>query len=119
MTTAGPAPLTVALEGRCPRCGARGLFAGMVKFAPACPACGLDYSAFNVGDGAVPFLVFIVGAIVVVGAVWLQLGAHPPFWVHLAIWPLLTLGLTIALTRVARGLLLALEYRHKAGEGRA
>ncbi len=113
-----PSPLASGVRGLCPRCGGRGLFAGIVKFAPSCRACGLEYGSFNVGDGAVPFLVFIVGAVVVIGAVWLQLTQHPAFWVHILIWPALTLALTLALTRIAKGLLLALEYRHQAGEHR-
>lgn len=116
MIAAPPAPLKAAVRGLCPRCGARTLFAGVIAFASACAACGLDYSAFDVGDGAVPFLVFIVGAVVVIGAVWLQLAQHPPFWVHLLIWPALTLALTLGLTRVGKGLLLALEYRARAGK---
>ncbi len=119
MTSPRPAPLVVGALGRCPRCGAPGLFAGLVRFAPGCRACSLDFSVFNVGDGAVPFLVFVVGAVAVIGAVWLQLGAHPPFWVHLILWPPVVVALTIVLTRIAKGVLLALEYRHQAGEGRA
>lgn len=112
------APLAVGVRGLCPRCGARGLFAGPVGFAPTCRACGLDYAGFDVGDGAVPFLVFLVGAVVVIGAVWLQLTQHPAFWVHILIWPPLVVALTIALLRVAKGMLVAFEYRNRVREGK-
>ncbi len=108
-----------AILGQCPRCGAPGLFKGIASFRNACPACGLDYSAFDVGDAAAPFLIFLVGAVVVVGAIWLELSRSPPWWVHVVIWVPLTLGLTLALLRVAKGVLLALEYKNDARLGRS
>lgn len=112
-------PLGLGARGRCPRCGEGKLFKGIVAFAPACPKCELDLTAFNVGDGAAPFLILIEGAIVVVGAVTLEFTAHPPWWVHALIWPPLMLAITLGLLRVAKGMLLATEYRHKAAEHRA
>lgn len=106
------------LGDRCPRCGAASLFDGPVGFAPACRGCGLDFAQFNVGDGPAAFLTLIVGAVVVIGAVALQLAAEPPFWVHVLIWPLLTLALVLGGLRLAKSALLAAEYRHKAAEGR-
>jgi len=115
---AGVTPLTAALRGLCPRCGARTLFAGLATFAPRCRACGLDFEAFNVGDGPAAFLIFIVGGLVVGLAIAVELGLSPPWWVHVLLWLPLTAILTIGLLRLAKGLLLALEYRNKAGEGR-
>lgn len=94
------------------------MFGGLLAFAPACRTCGLDLSGFNVGDGAASFLILIVGAVVTVLAVWLELAQSPPWYVHALLWLPLTLGLTIALSRFAKALLLALEYRHGAREGR-
>jgi uncharacterized protein (DUF983 family) len=113
-----PGTAEAALRGLCPRCGAPGLFRGAVSFAPACPKCGLDYTAFNVGDGPAAFLIFIVGGIVMLGAILLELNAHPPLWVHILIWLPLTTLLTVGLLRLAKGALLNLEYRNKAREGR-
>lgn len=113
-----PIPALVALKGLCPRCGNRTLFSGMVAFAPKCRACGLDFSTFNVGDGAVPFLIFIVGGLTVGLAITVELKFEPPFWVHALLWiPFATVA-TIGLMRLAKGLLLALEYKHRAQEGR-
>ncbi len=113
-----PAPVTAALKGLCPRCGAKSLFAGVIKFADRCPACGLDFTAFNVGDGAVAFLTLIIGAIVAGGAIAVELIFSPPFWVHILLWPPITLALILGSLRGAKGLLLALEYRNAAREGR-
>jgi len=115
---AEPTPLQSGLRGRCPRCGAPGLFAGLISFAAACPRCGLDYRAFNVGDGPAPFLIFGIGTVAVIGAIWLDFSAHPPWWVHALLWPAFTIGLTLAGLRVGKGMLINLEYRNKAAEAR-
>ena len=112
-----PTPLRSGLLGLCPRCGAKTLFKGLAAFAPRCRACGLDYGAFNVGDGPAAFLVLIVGALVTGLAIAVELGASPPFWVHILLWVPLTALLVIGSLRVAKGVLLALEYAHRAREG--
>ena len=103
--------IRAALTGACPKCGANTLFKGWIDFAPKCRACGLDFTQFNVGDGPAAFLTLIVGAIVVVGAVSLQLSAEPPFWVHILIWPVLALALVVGGLRVGKAALLHSEYR--------
>lgn len=117
MSRAEPSPLAVAIGGRCPRCAERSLFDGWVSFAAKCRACGLDFAGFNVGDGPAAFLILIVGAIVVLGAVTLELAAEPPIWAHLVWIPVAAL-LTIGGLRVGKAWLLAQEYRHRAREGR-
>ena len=89
----------------------------MVAFAPRCSACQLDFTAFNVGDGAAAFLILIVGAILTIGAIWLELAHSPPYWVHL-IWVPVGTVLTIAGLRVAKALLIYQEYRNAAREGK-
>ncbi len=115
---AGPPPVASAVKGLCPRCGAATLFAGPVRFADRCRACGLDYSGFNVGDGPAAFLTLIVGALVVAIAVTLQLTLEPPLWLQMMIWVPVTALLVVGALRVAKGVLIALEYRNAAREGR-
>ncbi|MEI6487252.1 MAG: DUF983 domain-containing protein [Sphingomonadales bacterium] len=92
--------------------------AGLLKLAPRCTACGLEYERFNVGDGAAPFLIFIVATIVIIASQVTEFRLHPPWWVHVLLWLPLTLALSLGLMRVAKGLFVALEFRHNAGEGR-
>jgi uncharacterized protein (DUF983 family) len=113
-----PRPIESALRGLCPRCGSPALFDGIVRFAPKCRACGLDFAAFNVGDGPAAFLIFIVGGIVTALAIMVELSFSPPWWLHALLWLPLTAALTLGLLRLGKGLLLALEYRHRAREGR-
>jgi uncharacterized protein (DUF983 family) len=119
MTELHSPPLArVALRGLCPNCGAGRLFEGWIAFAPQCEACGLDFSSFNVGDGAAAFLIFIVGGIVFAGIIIVSLAFNPPWWVHVLLWLPLTLILTLALLRVSKALLLASEYKNAAREGK-
>jgi len=106
-----------ALGGLCPQCGARGLFSGVITFAPVCKRCGLDFSSFNVGDGAAAFLIFIVAAIDFAGIILVELNFSPPWWVHILLWLPITFGLTLGLLRLSKAALLALEYRNEAREG--
>ena len=114
-----PTPLVrAALQARCPKCETGPLFAGWVRFAPRCRACGLDIAAFNVGDGPAAFLILIVGGLMTALALMLQLKAHPPFWVHILLWVPLTTVLVVFCLRVSKAALLILEYRNRAGEGK-
>ena len=113
-----PGIAKAALFGLCPECGAKTMFAGTARFAERCSNCGLDYSSFNVGDGPAALLTMVIGALVIVLALMVDTVFRPPFWVHLVIWVPFTVAVTIASLRVAKGALLALEHRNRAGEGR-
>ncbi|WP_404710649.1 DUF983 domain-containing protein [Sphingomonas sp. MMS24-J13] len=117
-TSIEPSPIQAGLTGCCPRCGARTLFASWIKFAGRCRACGLDFSQFNVGDGPAAFLTLFIGAIIAGSAIAVELIFSPPFWVHILLWPPITLGLILLALRAGKGVLLALEYRNAAREGR-
>jgi len=116
-TGAAPSLAAATFQGLCPRCGARTLFAGLARFAPACRSCGLDFASFNVGDGPAAFLILIVGAIVAVGAILLDQSLSPPWWVHL-VWLPVGLGLTIIGLRIGKAALIYQEHKHRAQEGR-
>ena len=89
----------------------------MLKFASNCRSCGLDFAAFNVGDGPAAFLILIVGAILTASAISVELAYSPPYWVHL-IWIPIGAALTVAGLRFGKAFLLGQEYRHRAREGR-
>ncbi|MFA7596885.1 MAG: DUF983 domain-containing protein [Novosphingobium sp.] len=105
-----------ALFGLCPRCGAKSLFGGVVRFAARCDGCGLDYSRFNVGDGPAAFLTLLIGGLVTVLAIWLQLAVSPPFWVHILLWLPLTAAAVLIGLRASKAALLYAEFSRKAGE---
>ena len=118
-STDSPVSLTrVALLARCPRCGEGPLFDGFLTPAPACTACGLDYRFVDPGDGPAVFVILIVGFVVVASAMVTEVKLSPPYWVHAALWGPLTVALALGLLRPAKALMIALQYRHRAREGR-
>lgn len=80
--------------------------------------CGLDLSNQDTGDGPAVFIILIVGAIVVAGALVVELVYTPPYWVHAVLWVPLMLGLSLLLLRPCKAVLFALQYHYKAEEGR-
>ena len=113
-----PSTAHAALLGRCPRCGQGKLFDGYLTVAARCAHCGLDYAMFDAGDGPAVFVILIVGAIVCAGALYVEFTFSPPYWVHAVLWIPTICILTFALLRSAKSLLLVLQYKHRAGEGR-
>lgn len=113
-----PSAFAAGLMGRCPRCGRGPLFKGFIDIAPTCTSCGLDYSFVDAGDGPAVFVILIVGFIVVGIALVVSLNAALPYWLMLTIFLPLTLVLCLGLLRPLKGVLIALQYKHKAREGR-
>jgi uncharacterized protein (DUF983 family) len=118
LSASGPGTLRAAIFGLCPRCGKGKLFDGYLAIAKRCSACGLDYAMFDAGDGPAVFVILIVGAIVAGGALLVEVNFQPPYWVHAAIWLPTTIILAFVLLRLAKSLLLVLQYKHQAREGR-
>ena len=114
----GAAPVAAALKGLCPRCGAATLYRGPLAFAERCRACGLDFAAFNVGDGPAAILTLVLGAIIVGAAVGVQLRFGPPVWLQLIVWLPITIAAVMGSLRVAKAALIGAEYRTAAREGR-
>ncbi|MCT2558527.1 DUF983 domain-containing protein [Tsuneonella sp. YG55] len=113
-----PGIARAALFGLCPRCGAKTLFAGTVRFADRCRVCALDFTRFDVGDGPAAFLILIIGGLVATLAIGLQLAADPPYWLQALVWVPVTTLLVLGGLRLAKAGLLASEFRNRAGEGR-
>jgi uncharacterized protein (DUF983 family) len=110
--------LSTGLACRCPRCGRGRLFQGFLKVVPACSSCGLDLSSADSADGPAVFIIFIVGGLVVPLALITQALFDPPFWLQMAIWGTMIVAASLALLRPAKAIMIALQYKHRAGEGR-
>jgi uncharacterized protein (DUF983 family) len=114
----GALPIGRGLRGRCPRCGEGRLFKGFLTLRPACEHCGLDFDFADAGDGPAVFVILIGGALVVFAALLTEVVYQPPYWVHAALWLPLILIVTLTPLRPIKGLLIALQYHHRAAEGR-
>jgi uncharacterized protein (DUF983 family) len=111
-------PVKAGLSGRCPRCGEGRLFHGFLSVGDRCNNCGLDYSFADAGDGPAVFVILIIGFVVVGLALWMEVSLNPPLWLHFLLWIPLTLVLSLVALRLIKGLLIVLQYRNKAAEGR-
>ena len=110
-----PSPFAAGLKGRCPRCGRGALFRSGLSLRDKCERCGLGYAFADSGDGPAVFAIFILGFLVLGGALLVEFRLHPPIWVHVVLWGLLTPLLAFLLLRVLKATLIALQYKHQAG----
>jgi uncharacterized protein (DUF983 family) len=113
-----PSPIAAGLLGRCPRCGEGRLFQGFLALRPRCEHCGLDFSFADSADWPAFFVMFLSGFIVAGSALAVEIIYAPPYWVHALLWGPLILITTLLPLRPVKGLLIALQYHHKAAEGR-
>jgi uncharacterized protein (DUF983 family) len=110
--------IRAGLSCRCPRCGKGKLYTGFLTLRPRCDVCGLNYSFADAGDGPAVFIMFFAGFIVVGAALVTEALYQPPYWVHAALWIPLIFILTLGPLRPAKGLMIALQFYHKAEEHR-
>ena len=106
------------LMGRCPACHKGKLYSGYLTLAPKCNVCGLDYDFADSGDGPAVFVILITGFIIVGAALLVEVFYQPPYWLHAILWGTLGLALPLLLLRSFKGVLIALQFRHKAEEGK-
>lgn len=112
----GVNPVLAGLACRCPNCGKGPLFSGFLKVSERCEACGFDLKAADSGDGPAVFIILIVGTLMGFGALITEVAVHPPVWVHMVIWLPLTAILCVGLLRPFKGVMLALQFHHRASE---
>lgn len=110
----------VALMACCPRCGKGPLFTTALSLAPrdACTACGQSFRFIDSGDGPAVFAIFLLGFLVLGGALIAEFKFGIPIWAHVVLWGLLTPLIALVMLRGLKGWLIAEQYKHKAEEGR-
>ncbi|MEM6912452.1 MAG: DUF983 domain-containing protein [Pseudomonadota bacterium] len=113
-----PDPATVALRGRCPRCGQGELFLGYLALKPCCPVCELDYSFADSADGPAFFVMSITGVVAVAVAFLVRFGFDAPAGAALLISFATSIAVTFACLRPTKGLMIGLQYKNNASEGR-
>ena len=111
--TGEPSPIAAGLRGRCPACGRGPLFPGFPGGVPHCRSCGATFGGQDSGDGPVAFIIMIAGGLVVGAALVTEVKYAWPLWLHMAVWLPLAAVLCLGLLRPLKGLLIALQYRHR------
>lgn len=96
---------------RCPNCGRGALFRAYLKVNDTCPVCGEELFHHR-ADDAPPYLtILVVGHIV--GALMLiveELDDALPIWIHMVVWPVLALSLSLLLLPRFKGALIAFQW---------
>lgn len=115
---ASVSPYVAGLTCRCPRCGRGRLFAGFLSLKPHCEVCGLDYAFVDSGDGPAVFVILIAGFLVCGALLLVEVRYQPPLYVHALIGLPLILAATLLPLRLFKSLLIALQFHHRASEGR-
>jgi uncharacterized protein (DUF983 family) len=103
---------------RCPRCGKGKLFGGFLSLKPRCEVCELDFGFIDSGDGPAVFVMLFAGFVVVGAALFVEVVWQPPYWLLAVLWLPLILITTLGPLRPMKALLIALQFHHKAAEGR-
>lgn len=111
-------PIVNGLRGRCPKCGDGALFINGLGVPERCPTCGLSYAFADSGDGPAVFVIMILGALTLGGALFLEFRFNPPVWVHVVVWGIFIPVVAFGLLRLLKGVLINLQYANKAEEGR-
>jgi len=111
-------PVRAGVMARCPRCGRGPLFHNGLMLRSTCSECGLDYKFIDTGDGPAVFAILILGFVVLGAALFVEFRFEPPVWVHVVLWGVLTPLLAFVLLRFLKAILIALQWTHKAEEGR-
>jgi uncharacterized protein (DUF983 family) len=113
-------PVIAGLTCRCPRCGKGSIFTGALSLSvrEQCGNCGLDLKFIDPGDGPAVFAIMIVGFLILGGALIVEFKFNPPAWVHVVLWGPATLIVAFGLLRPLKGILIALQYHHRAEQGR-
>jgi uncharacterized protein (DUF983 family) len=110
--------LRATLLARCPACGRGPLFRRGLELREACNSCGMSYRFIDTGDGPAVFAIFILGFVVLGLALYVEFTYEPPAWVHVVLWGALTPLIALVVLRLLKAGLIALQFRHKAEEGR-
>lgn len=94
------------------------MFAGFLKVAPACSRCGADLATADSGDGPAVFVILVAGALACFGMLFTEVAYRPPLWLEGVIWIPAAAGLCLLLLRPFKGVLLALQFHHRASQSR-
>lgn len=98
---------------RCPSCGGGRLYTSYLRVRDRCITCGEELHHHRADDAPTWLTILIVGhivgsAMILVWDLW-----DPPIWVHWALWPTLTLALTLLLLPRLKGVIVGMQWANR------
>ncbi|MGF1445670.1 MAG: DUF983 domain-containing protein [Pikeienuella sp.] len=107
-------PLAPALargwRRRCPNCGGGPMMSGYLRVRSACPSCGEELHHHRSDDLPAWLTILVVGHVLAFLLVTIETTWRPALWVHWAIWPALTVGLSLWLLPRIKGCVVAMQW---------
>jgi uncharacterized protein (DUF983 family) len=97
-------------KGSCPACGDGRCFRAFLKVADRCAACGEELHHQQADDFPAYLVIVIVGHVIVGLILAVEAAFAPPVWLQMAVWPILTLALALALLQPVKGAVVALQW---------
>ena len=98
------------LRGFCPACGKEKLFVAYLKQIDQCAACHEPFGHVRSDDAAPWLSILVVGHITLPIILLVERHTLWPLWATMTVWPVFTLGLTLAILPRAKGLLLSIIW---------
>lgn len=114
-----PGPLRIALTCKCPRCGQGDLYKPGFLNAnvnEVCATCGFPLGKNDSADGPAVLMIFVLGALLVPLALLLEFTLAPPLWLHVVLWGIVAVGLTLWALRPLKAYVIALQFKHRPGD---
>ncbi len=98
------------LRCRCPACGEGRLFGRYLKVAEECGTCGQELHHHRADDFPPYLVILIVAHVIGFGILMAETRFDTPLWFHLAVWPALTILLSLLLLPPVKGGVVGLQY---------
>jgi len=95
---------------RCPHCGGGPLFSGYLTVRPGCMACGEPFHHHRADDAPAWATILVVGHVLLFSVLAVEVTFSPPLWVEWALWPAVTIALTLWLLPRIKGAVVALQW---------
>jgi len=95
---------------KCPACGQGSLFRRYLKVADTCPSCSEELHHHRADDAPPYFTMLIAGHFIIAGVMFVEEQFQPSYWLHLAIWFPLTMGMCLWMLPHIKGALVGLQW---------
>jgi uncharacterized protein (DUF983 family) len=98
---------------RCPQCGHGRLFAGYARTAPACSACGADFSGHRADDAPPYVTTLLVGHVAIPVALAFKQALDPPLFLQIAVFLPATVAAALVLLPATKGALIGVQWANR------
>ena len=99
----------------CPACGAGPVFDGYLTVRDSCMVCGEELRHHRADDMPAWLTILVVGHLIVPALLLVRDVWGPPMWVHMVLWPVAVLALSLLLLPRFKAMVVALQWATRMG----